>query len=86
METIASLKLHPSFEDLEREQRFWNDNYDRLIREYPDHYVAVLLGDWSVVATNPELTGILSDLRTKGVALEDVSVQFVSETMKSLIL
>ena len=86
MRSVVSLDLQSRFEESARIQEFWNKNYQRLLALYPDQFVAVRINDWTVVATNAELVGILDELASRHISNDDVALKFVSESSRSLIL
>jgi hypothetical protein len=86
MRSVLSLDLQSRFEESARIQEFWNQSYEPFLAIYPDQFVAVRISDWKVVATNVELVGILDDLASRHISNDDVTMKFVSESSRSLIL
>lgn len=85
MATLA--RPEPSFEEADRIQKFWEDNYQTLLKDYSEHYVAVQIDSGEVVAANRDLALLFYDLRDKGVdPKRDVAIQFISPRSASLLL
>ncbi len=77
----------PGFAEAEEIQRFWDDNFDELLKQYPERFVAVDLESHEVVASNPDLVMLFYELRDQGLdARADVAIQFVSSWSGSLLL
>lgn len=77
----------PSFAEAEEIQRFWDENYQALLVEYPEQFVAVDLESRDVVASNPDLAMLVYELRDLGLDTRtDVAIQFVSSRSASLLL
>lgn len=68
-----------------RFRTFWNENYQRLLKEYPEQFVAVNLASGEVVAASRDLAFLAYDLRDKILdPRTDVAIQHL--TAKSAIL
>ncbi len=76
----------PSWEEGLRIDQFWSDNYERLLREYPEQFVAVDRGTFAVIATNPDAACLYYDLRDRGLTFRDVAVNLVSDRLHRMIL
>lgn len=57
--------IHAAFREAEREDAFWEENYERLLQQYPDQFVAVQEGE--VVVASPRLEGMLQQLEELGI-------------------
>lgn len=67
--------------------QFWNDNYEQFLKVYPDQFVAVDPKTGVVVASNPDLSNLIDELRERGLqSPEDVAIELISEGSRSLIL
>ncbi len=85
--TMPDLNLEEVEEELERAAAataFWRDHYAELLERYPDQFVAVREGD--VVATNPNLEGLLESLKRLGIEPTSVWVRFLATDPRRLML
>jgi hypothetical protein len=79
------VRPEPSFEEVAEIRRYWDANYERFLREYPEQFVAVK--DGQVVAHDPDLTALfhkLQDLKLD--PRTDVAIEFISAEADTLIL
>lgn len=85
---VATLvRPEPSFEEAIEIQNFWNQNYQRLLNEYPEQFVAVDMRSGEVVAANSDLAFLAYDLRDKGLdPRTDVAIQHLTAKSASLLL
>lgn len=85
---VATLvRPEPSFEEAAQIQKFWEENYERLLNEYPEQFVAVEPSTGKVVAANKDLAILVYDLRDRGLdARTDVAIQLISPRSHSLLL
>jgi hypothetical protein len=77
-------ELKPAFEKREREDQFWSRNYERLLAEYPERFVAAL--DGKVIAASRTLTELDTTLRQRGLSPRDVAIQWISQSHACLVL
>lgn len=88
--TATALHPEPSFEEAAGIQQFWEQNYKRMLKEYPEQYVAARFVHGrpaEVVAANPDLAMLTYELRDKGIDVRtDVAIQFISAGSASLLL
>ena len=76
-----------SWEEAMRREKFWNDNYEWLLANYREQYVAVDPNDGSVVASNEELVFLINELKRCGFhPPRDVAVRLVSDRFHTMIL
>ncbi|MFN8507408.1 MAG: hypothetical protein U0547_07565 [Dehalococcoidia bacterium] len=76
-----------SYRQASETQRFWDENYDRLLEKFAEEFVAVRIPSGEVVAHNPDMALLVYDLRDKGLdARADVAIQYVSTRSASLLL
>lgn len=79
------LRPEPSLDEAAAIQQFWDDNYQALLKRYPEKFVAVKDGE--VVAANSDLALLVYELRDKGLdPRRDVAIQFVSAKSAYLLL
>ncbi len=83
----TALDPNPGFDEANRVQRFWTENYAELSARFPDRFVAVSRATNEVVATNKDLTLLVDGLRDKGFDPQtDVSIDFVAAGERNLFL
>lgn len=83
----TTVHAEPSFEESEAIQEFWNENYQRLLRAYPEQFVAVDRASGEVVAAEAELETLVTDLEARNLdPVRDVLIEFLTATAGSLIL
>ncbi len=82
----TSEKAAPSWEEVMRRERFFNDNYKRFLTEFPEQFVAIDPTTGAVVAANPDLADLVADLRQRGLTVWDVAIELISEQSRHLIL
>ncbi len=79
--------LLPGFEESVRIQAFWEANYERLLRLYPDHFVAVDLPSGEVVSAAKDLAALAQLLRERGLnPRTDVAIEFIADRYGTLLL
>jgi hypothetical protein len=79
------VRPEPSFEEADRIQKFWEDNYQALLCEYPEHFVAVK--DGKVVAADPDLARLFYMLTDLGLdPRTGVAIEFISAHSSALLL
>ena len=85
---MATVKIpEAGWAEFMRIQHFWNDNYERFLREYPEQFVAINPKTGVVVAFNPDLGLLIDELREHGLqSPEDVAIEWISEQSRHLIL
>lgn len=77
----------PNFEAAAEIQRFWEANYDRFLRDFAEHFIAVDIESGEVVASNCDLAGLAGDLVDLGLdPRTDVAIEFISDRYGSLLL
>lgn len=83
----TSVRPEASFEEAIQIQKFWEANYERLLKEYPEQFVAVRPESGEVVASNRDMAMLVYELRDRGIdARADVAIQFISARSASLLL
>lgn len=81
----TKLRPEPSFEEAAQIRQYWDANYERLLAEYPEEFVAVK--DGQVVAHDPDLTALFDKLQDlKLDPRTDVAIEFISAEAGTLIL
>jgi len=70
----------------EVEADFWRKNRERLLKQYPDHFVAVSVKDGQVVATSPDLYRLMLILEEAGRKPDEMWVRFLSAGTRQYIL
>lgn len=71
------------WEEAERFDRFWRANYDVLLGQHPDEFVAVL--QERVVAHGRRLGEVVHALRNKGLDPSDVRIEFLPTDPKRYV-
>ena len=80
-------QLNPGWEEARRRAEFWNDNYDRLLAEYPEQYVAVDPISGEVISSDPDLVVLIERMRRRGLeSPRDVTIELISQSFRSMIL
>lgn len=64
------------WEAAEREQNFWEENYSRLLRCYPDRFVAICEG--KVVGRNKDLIKLAQSLKRRNYDIKQVLVRYLT--------
>lgn len=80
--------VHPgsSLEEAARLRRFWHDNYEQLLRQYPEQFVAVTRSG-EVAAADGDLVQLVEQLRESGMDPQaDVAIEFITAQGDSLLL
>lgn len=72
------------WEEAEREEAFWVENYARFLEQYPDEFVAVYKGQ--VVAAGPDLRLLLEALTSKRIALLSVWLRFITADPRCIVV
>lgn len=67
-------------------QRYWDANYERLLNEYREEFVAVRLPSGEIVAHRSGLPALIDDLRARGLTTDEVAIEFISSRAGSLSL
>lgn len=79
------VRPEPSFEEVAEIRRFWEANYQRLLKDYAENFVAVK--DGQVVAFDPDLANLVYKLRELHLdPRTDVAIEFLSAEAHSLLL
>ena len=77
----------PSFEEAAEIQRFWEDNHERLLAEFPERFVAADPATGDVIASNLDLALLIYELRDRGLdPRTDVAIEFITARAAKLIL
>jgi hypothetical protein len=84
MTTARADKLRELMRRGEVESQYWRDNYNRLLAEYPEQFVAVLDGE--VVAVSSELEELMRILQQNGIDPLVALVEFLTDDRDKLIL
>lgn len=83
----TALEPEPGFEEADRIQRFWNENYAGFRERFPDHFVAVSRQSNQVVASNRDLALLVCELRERGLDVRtDVAIEFIPAGARNLFL
>lgn len=82
--SVADLFPKRMFEEAAERQKFWNENYHRLLALYPEQFVAVRDGE--VIATSHDLYVLVDKLRDLGLSPTDVAIKLITAKAGSLIL
>jgi hypothetical protein len=79
------VRPEPSFEEVAEIRRYWDANYQRLLKEYAEQFVAVK--DGQVVASDSDLATLFYKLQSlKLDPRTDVAIEFISAEAHSLLL
>ena len=65
---------------------FWSSQYGRLLKTYPDQFVAVTRSDGKVVAVDADLDRLIELVKARGLAVQQVWVRFMAATPIHLAL
>ena len=84
MSPVTLRKATSAWQQAEADREFWAKNYERMLEEYADHFVAVRGGQ--VVAAERELPTLVNKLEAQSIDMSDVTVQFVTRDPGSLYL
>ncbi len=76
--------IHAAFREAEREDAFWKKHHKRLLRQYPDQWVAVRDGE--VIATSSDLLGIVNELEQLGLKPTQAWLQYLNAHPLPMIL
>ena len=80
-------KPEPGFEEADRIQVFWNDNYAEFRRRFPDQFVAVSRQSNEIVASNRDLTLLVGELREQRLDVRtEVAIEFIAAGARNLFL
>ncbi len=84
MEMPSAEEVAAAFAEAKREQAFWQDNYQRLAKQYPDQFLAVRAGEVIAVAGDP--FELAEKIRALGFEPPQVWTSFVpAEPMRILL-
>ncbi len=85
MAADAPVRPEPSMAEASSIEKFWEQHYQELLKDYPEQFVAVR--DGKVIASDSDLAMLVSDLRDRGIdARTAVAIQFISAASASLQL
>ena len=62
--------------EADEDEAFWTGQFERLVREFPDQFVAAHNGE--VVATAAQLEDLLSALSARGLDPQQVRIRFIA--------
>ncbi|MGH2587731.1 MAG: DUF5678 domain-containing protein, partial [Dehalococcoidia bacterium] len=80
----ASEEVLAWFREAWRESGFWQENYQRLAKEYPDQHLAVRDGE--VIAVGKDPWELVSNIRAAGFEPSDVWMRFIPAKPLRLLL
>lgn len=79
------LRPEPSWDEAERIRAFWNDNYEALLKRFPDQFVAVKDGE--VAVSDQDLVNLVAKLREAGLdPRTDVDIEYIGTKLRTLLL
>jgi hypothetical protein len=64
----------------EKEDKFWQEHYDRYLKQFPDQFVAVAREGGQIVATDPDLHGLIQKIESRGLQVQQVWSRFMYAT------
>jgi ribosome biogenesis SPOUT family RNA methylase Rps3 len=70
--------------EMEQDSKWLESNYEEIRKSYENKFIAVK--NMKIIASNPTLDGIITDLEKKGVNSSLVSIEFVHKKDFKIIL
>lgn len=81
------VRPEPSFEEAAEIQKFWEANYSRLLKQYPEQFVAVKPDTGEVVVADGDLASLVYKLRDLNLdPRTDVAIEFITAEARTLLL
>ena len=84
MEMPTREEIIAAFAEAKREQAFWQENYHRLAKQYPNQFLAVRDGEIIAVASDP--FELADKIRALGFEPPHVWTRFISAEPMRLLL
>lgn len=86
MTTYAALALADAeiYREANRNFRFLQENYERLVGEYPDHYVLIRKSE--VLYADPRLERVLDFVRSKRFNESEIVIEFLPAEDSALVV
>ncbi|CEG13697.1 hypothetical protein MSIBF_A450003 [groundwater metagenome] len=67
-----------AFRRMQEDEKFLEKNYDGLISEYPNKWIAIL--NKKIVGVNEDIDALLADMRKRGIDTSKALIEFLSTT------
>ncbi len=72
--------------EAEKEDAFWREHYEALLKQYPDQFVAVTNADGQFVAADVSLERLLISIQVHGLAARQIWVRWMAATPMRIAL